>query len=492
MIATDGRSPRVVLQEIAHRAMIARGLAPDFNPAAVAELEAIQHLVPPANGGGGRDLRHLPWCSIDNDDSRDLDQLSVAEVLPDGATKILVAIADVAGLVRRGSALDAHARQNTTSVYTVAQIFPMLPEKLSTDLTSLNFEAERMAVVIEMVFAGDGALQRSDIYSARVRNRAKLAYNSVAPWLEENGPVPPAVAAVPGLAENLQAQDRVAQRLRWLRHERGALTFETIEARPTFAGEALREIEAVKSNRAKHLIEDLMVAANGATAKFLAAKKFPSIRRVVRVPAHWDRIVELAAEHGTILPERPDAKALENFLVKAKAADRVRFPDLSLSVIKLMGAGEYVLELPGGNSAGHFGLAVRDYAHSTAPNRRYPDLLTQRLLKAALTGGAPPYTNEDLAALATHCTEQEDAAKKVERQVGKSAAAMVLQTRVGERFDAIVTGASEKGTWVRVLVPPVEGKLEGGGARLRVGQRVAVRLVHTDVERGFIDFRSAE
>ncbi|MEO6568341.1 MAG: RNB domain-containing ribonuclease [Opitutaceae bacterium] len=490
MIAIDARSPRALLQEIARRAMFARGLAPDFAPAAIAELGAIAG---PARGGGGatRDLRHLLWCSIDNDDSRDLDQLSVAEVLPTGATKVLVAIADVAVLVQPRSAIDAHARQNTTSVYTVAQIFPMLPEKLSTDLTSLNFGEDRVAVVIEMVFSESGTLENADVYPAWVHNRAKLAYNSVAPWLEGKSEPPAAVSAVAGLAENLLQQDRVAQRLRWLRHERGALTFETIEARPTFAGEALKDIEAVKTNRAKHLIEDLMVAANGATAHFLAAKNFPSIRRVVRTPANWNRIVDLAAERGATLPAQPDVKALEAFLVKAKAADRVRFPDLSLSVIKLMGAGEYVLELPGAKSAGHFGLAVRDYAHSTAPNRRYPDLITQRLVKAAIAGEAPPYTDQELAALASHCTEQEDAAKKVERQVGKSAAALVFQNRIGEQFDAIVTGASAKGTWVRVLHPPVEGKLESGFEGRRVGDRVRVQLVHTDVERGFIDFRAA-
>ena len=488
MIATDGRQPRVVLQEIAHRAMVARGLSPEFDSAAMAELDAIRG---PAAGveSSTRDLRHLLWCSIDNDESRDLDQLSVAEALPAGATRLLVAIADVAELVSRRSAIDGHAQQNTTSVYTVAQIFPMLPEKLSTDLTSLNFDADRVAIVIEMVFTATGALQRSDIYPARVRNRAKLAYNSVAAWLERGAPIPPAISAVSGLEENIRLQDLVAQQLRALRHERGALSFETVEARPTFEGESLKGIEAVQSNRAKHLIEDLMVAANGVTAQFLAAKNLSSIRRVVRTPKHWDRIVELAAERGATLPAGPDAMALEKFLVNAKTEDPARFPDLSLSVIKLMGAGEYVLELPGGNSAGHFGLAVRDYAHSTAPNRRFPDLITQRLLKAAIAGAEAPYANDELAALAKHCTEQEDAAKKVERQVGKSAAAMVLQPRIGEQFDAIVTGAAEKGTWVRVLNPPVEGKLEAGYEGRKVGERLRVQLVRVDVERGFIDFR---
>jgi VacB/RNase II family 3'-5' exoribonuclease len=488
MTTPDGKQSRALLQNIARRVMLARGLAPDFGPAAMAELDAIR--VPAAaTDASTRDLRQLLWCSIDNDDSLDLDQLSVAEALPDGATKILVAIANVSAVVKQGSALDGHARQNTTSVYTAAQIFPMLPEKLSTDLTSLNFAADRLAIVIEMVFAPDGSLATSEIYPATVRNRAKLAYNSVAAWLDGNAPVPPAIGAVTGLADNIQLQDRVARQLAELRHRRGALSLETLQTRPVFDGEILTGLEADTPNSAKRLIEDLMIASNGVTARYLAAKKFPSIRRVVRIPAHWDRIVELAAEHGATLPQQPDAKALEQFLVAAKAADPDRFPDLSLSVIKLLGAGEYVLELPGGNVAGHFGLAVRDYSHSTAPNRRFPDVITQRLLKAAMAGRPPPYANDELASLAKHCTEQEDAAKKVERQVGKSAAAMLLCSRIGEQFDAIVTGASDKGTWVRLSQPPVEGKLESGPAGLRVGDRIRVQLVRTDVERGFIDFK---
>ena len=480
-------SPRSVLQAIAHRAMIARGLAPDFTPAALAELDAIR--APAAAGDATvRDLRQLLWCSIDNDDSRDLDQLSVAEARPEGATKILVAIAEVAAVVKVGSALDGHARQNTTSVYTAAQIFPMLPEKLSTDLTSLNFAADRLAVVIEMVFAADGSLASSDIYQATVRNRAKLAYNSVAAWLDGGAPMPPAVGAVAGLADNLLLQHRVARQLAELRHLHGALSLETLEARPVFDGGALTGLVADPPNAAKRLIEDLMVAANGVTARFLAAKKFPSIRRVVRPPAHWDLIVELAAQHSAALPKEPDAVALEQFLVAQKAAHPAGFPDLSLSVIKLLGAGEYVLELPGGEVAGHFGLAVRDYSHSTAPNRRFPDVIAQRLLLAAMAGRPPPYANAELAALASHCTEQENAAKKVERQVGKSAAAMLLSSSIGQPFDAIVTGASAKGTWVRISQPPIEGKLDSGPAGLRVGDRLRVQLVHTDVERGFIDF----
>ena len=465
--------------------MLARGLAPDFSPRARAELDAIAG---PANGRGARDLRGLLWCSIDNDDSRDLDQLSVAEALPDGATRILVAIADVASLVARGSGIDEHARQNTTSVYTAAAIFPMLPERLSTDLTSLNPAVDRCAIVVEMVFDAGGALQRSDVYEALVHNRAKLAYNSVAAWLDGTGPTPAAIEAVPGLAENIRLQDRVAQRLRGLRYERGALALETVQARPVFDGSTLKDLTAEQSNRAKHLIEDFMIAANGVTAEFLAAKRFPSVRRVVRTPKNWDRIVTLAAEHGAKLPIAPDAKALSDFLERARAADPLRFPDLSLSVVKLLGAGEYVMEEPQTKAPGHFGLAVRDYAHSTAPNRRYPDLITQRLVKAALHGGKPPYGAEELAALARHCTEQEDAAKKVERQVSKSAAAMLLSTRVGEKFDGLVTGAAEKGTWVRLFHPPVEGKVVSGIDGWQVGRRVRVQLVHVDIERGFIDF----
>jgi exoribonuclease-2 len=485
---TDTNNNRSILQGIAHRAMLERGLFPDFPPLALAELDGI-HGPAARTEEATRDLRNLLWCSIDNDDSRDLDQLAVAEALPNGATKVLVAIADVDAVVKKRSALDDHARQNTTSVYTVAETFSMLPERLSADLTSLNYESYRLAVVVEMVLAGDGSLQSSDLYGATVRNRAKLAYNSVAGWLEGNGPRPQGIGKVSGLDENLRLQDRVAQKLKALRHLHGALDLETIEARPVFAGDELKDLEADKKNRAKDIIEDFMIAANGVTARYLASKEFPSLRRVVRTPKRWDRIIELAAERGATLPKEPDAKALEQFLVAAKAADPLRFPDLSLSVIKLLGAGEYVVERPGDSVAGHFGLAVKDYTHSTAPNRRYPDLITQRLLKASVAGRSRPYENDELEPLAKHCTEAEDAANKVERQVIKSAAAILLETRIGEQFDAIVTGASDKGTWVRLLHPPIEGRLESGFEGLDVGHRLRVQLVRTDVERGYIDFK---
>ncbi len=488
MTNSDEKQHRSILQRIARRVMIERGLLPDFSAQAIAELNGITSAAT-AIGETARDLRNLAWCSVDNDDSRDLDQLSVAETLPEGVVKILVAIADVEILVKTGLALDEHAKHNTTSVYTAAQIFPMLPEKLSTDLTSLNFDSDRLAIVIEMAISPDGSLQSSDIYKALVCNHAKLAYNSVAGWLEGTGEMPQAIGVVNGLAENLRLQNTVARKLKSLRHEHGALDLETVEARPVFEGDEIKELVVEKRNSAKDIIEDFMITANGVTARYLAAKNLPSLRRVVRTPKRWDRIVEVAAEHGFKLPDVPDSKSLDEFLISSRSADPLRFPDLSLSIIKLLGAGEYVVELPGGSSAGHFGLAVKDYAHSTAPNRRYPDLITQRLLKAAMAGDPMPYATDELEALAKHCTENEDAAKKVERQVEKSAAAIVLESKINQRFDAIVTGASVKGTWVRLLHPPIEGRLVSGFEGLDIGNRLNVQLIHTDVERGFIDFK---
>jgi VacB/RNase II family 3'-5' exoribonuclease len=491
---TNKKYHRSILQTIARRAMLERGLLPDFSTEALAELAKLQIPAITANGPaedplGIRDMRNLLWSSIDNDDSRDLDQLTVAEAISPNKVKILVAIADVDSSVKNGSAIDDHARHNTTSVYTAAEIFPMLPERVSTDATSLNFNQDRLSIVVEITIGIDGSLQESNIYRAWVRNHAKLAYNSVAAWLENNGTIPPAILAVKGLAENLQLQDRVAQGMKSLRHIQGALSLETIEAKPVFDGDQIRALEIEEKNRAKEIIEDFMIAANGVTARFLSASNFPSIRRVVRIPKRWDRIVEIAAEHKFRLPEEPDSKALEEFLVSEKASHPIRFPDLSLAVIKLLGSGEYIAEPPEGEASGHFGLAVKDYGHSTAPNRRYPDLLTQRLLKAALEQKATPYSKEELDVLAAHCTEAEDAATKVERQVQKSAAALLLESRIGERFDSIVTGASEKGTWVRLLNIPVEGKLVDGFQGLDVGEQVRVQLIDTNVEQGYIDFK---
>jgi exoribonuclease-2 len=435
-----------------------------------------------------RDLRGLLWCSIDNDESRDLDQLSVGETLASGAVRVLVAIADVDAAVPQQSPVDRHAALNTTSVYTPALTFPMLPDQLSTDLTSLVENADRLAIVIECTTAADGSPAGPDVYGAMVRNRAKLAYQSVDAWLIGRGPLPAAAAAVPGMDAQLRLQDTVAQELGQRRHEQGALEFATTEVRPLFEGDTLRDLLPETSNRAKALIENLMIAANGVVARFLDIRGFPSIRRVVRAPARWDRIVALAAQTGDRLPPAPDSVALSRYLTRRKAADPVRFSDLSHAIIRLLGPGEYVVDQPGGDAPGHFGLAVKDYTHSTAPNRRYPDLLTQRLVKAALAGHPVPYNVQDLGRWAAHCTLQEDVASKVERQVRKSAAAMVVSSRIGERFEAIVTGASTKGTFVRVPSPPIEGKLVRGERGLDVGDRLSVQLVHVDVDKGFIDF----
>jgi VacB/RNase II family 3'-5' exoribonuclease len=475
------------LKSIARNAMLEKGLLPDYSAAVVAETNAISN--PAKADASFRDLRSLPWVSIDNDDSRDLDQLSVAVPLSGAAVKILVAIADVDAIVKKGSAIDGHARTNTTSVYTAAEIFSMLPEKLSTDLTSLGESQERLAIVIEMTLgSGDGVVTGSDIYRAVVVNHAKLAYNGVAAWLDGTAPAPAQVSSMPEVGEQLRLQDRIAQAMKSLRHQHGALSLETIEARPVFDGDVLADLRAEKKNRAAELIEEFMIAANGVTAKLLDSSNFPSLRRVLRVPERWDRIVDLAADFGARLPSKPDIKALENFLVQRRQADPAHFPDLSLSVIKLLGRGEYALDLPGQVTQGHFGLAVKDYTHSTAPNRRYPDLITQRLLKAALQRQPVPYSGEELGALARHCTDNEDAAAKVERQVQKSAAALLLEPRIGEQFDAIVTGASAKGTWVRIMQPVTEGRVVRGDQGLDVGDRVRVKLVDTNVERGFIDF----
>ena len=474
------------LADLAVQAMLERGLAPDFPPAVLEQLAAI-HGPGDEHGAAIADLRALPWCSIDNDDSRDLDQLTACEPLADGAVRVLVAIADVDVLVRKDSPIDQHARHNTTSVYTSALIFPMLPEKLSTDLTSLNPGQDRLAMVTAMVFAPDGSLRDAQIQRAWVHNKAKLAYDSVSDWIEGQAPLPEAAAAVPGMDAQLRTQDAVAQQLRARRRERGALEFQTFQPKAVFDGESVVEIRQQVQNRARQLIEEFMIATNGVTARYLASQGRASLRRVVRSPERWLRIVEVAAEHGVALPAEPDNVALEQFLAQQRARDPLRFPDLSLTIVKLMGSGEYVVEMPGGPATGHFGLAVRDYSHATAPNRRYPDLITSRLLKAALAKAAPPYGHAELDALASHCTQQEDAADKVERQLRKSEAALLLESHVGAAFDGVVTGSSKGNVWVRIFSPPAEGKLSGAPG-LRVGSRVRVRLQSTDVARGHIDF----
>jgi VacB/RNase II family 3'-5' exoribonuclease len=469
----------------ARRAMITNGFQPDI-PAAVAS--EVSKAVEPtaAMAGAVQDLRALPWSSIDNDSSRDLDQLEVAEKLPNGDVRVRVAIADVDGTVTKGSATDQFAALNSTSVYTGVSTFPMLPDQLSTHLTSLGQNDDRPSVVIEFVVGSDGDLKSHTVFLARVKNQAKLAYSTVGAWLDGHGTLP--ASATSAIQDQLRLQDSVAQTLRANRARRGALSLETIEAQSVVRADQTISVELVQKTRASHLIEDFMIAANVAMAQFLDEHNSPSIRRIVRTPERWDRIVALAASLGEKLPAAPDSAALEAFLTKRHAADPDHFPDLSLSIVKLIGPGEYALHLPGSADAGHFGLATHDYTHSTAPNRRYADLVTQRLLKAVLAGQPCPYSTEELTTIAAHSTEREDAARKVERQVRKEVAAVSMAPHVGESFDAIVTGANEKGTYVRVLSPPVEGRVMHGAQGLDVGDRTRVKLVSTDPAKGFIDF----
>jgi VacB/RNase II family 3'-5' exoribonuclease len=473
------------LDQIARNAMLRYGLQPDWPPEALAELARLPAEAPATS----RDLRSLLWSSIDNDESRDLDQL---EVCIDGSPpRVLIAIAEVDALVRRGSALDTHAQTNTTSVYTPARVFPMLPPELSTDRTSLNEREDRPALVVDMAIADDGTVVTGDVYLARVRNRARLTYNAVAAWLDGTAAAPVAVASNGDLAAQLKLQDRIASRLRARRVEQGALDFDRREVKPVLSDGVVTDLRTDEPNRARDLIESFMVAANSVTAQFLTSHGYASIRRVVRSPERWPRIIELARLHGASLPAEPDATALESFLRAQRAARPDDFGDLSLSVIKLLGRGEYVAEPPSGPADGHFALAVSNYTHSTAPNRRFPDLVTQRLIKAALARLTTPYPLPELSALAAHCTKQEDAANKVERLVRKAAAALWMSNRIGEEFDGVVTGASPKGTWVRLRRPLVEGRVERGQEGLDVGDRVRVRLLSTDPDQGFIDFARA-
>ena len=474
----------------AEAAMRQNGFDPEFSPAVMREVRSLDDPSDDPPPVDARDMRALPWSSIDNRESRDLDQIEVAERLPDGSIRVRIGIADVETLVALGSAADEHASANTTSVYTGVAVFPMLPERLSTDLTSLNEGEDRLAVVIEFDVAADGALGNASVYRALVRNRAKLTYDAVGAWLENVGPEPPAIARWPVLREQVRLQDEAAQQLRRARSIAGALNFESVEASPVVVKGKVVDLAVARRNRARDLIEDFMVAANRSVATYLLEHNSPSIRRVVREPKRWDRIVALAAELGAVLPDRPDNKALSEFLSERRAADPEHFADLSLSVVKLLGPGEYVLERRIGNrrTAGHFGLAVADYVHSTAPNRRFADLVTQRLLRAVQSGSARPYSDDELVAIAKRCTERGEAARKVERTMRKIAGASMLAERVGESFAAVVTASSPKGVYARVLSPPVEGRIVRGGAGLDVGDTVRLTLVTADPVKGHIDF----
>ncbi len=472
----------------AHAAMIEHGFQPDFPAGTDNELRAIEADPAAPAPSGLEDLRDLLWSSIDNDTSKDLDQIEWAEQLADGRIRVLVGVADVDARVHRGSILDGHARGETTSVYTGVKVFPMLPAELSEGLTSLNENEDRVAVVVEFAVDRAGAAPDGKVYRALVRNRAQLAYNAVGAWLEGRAAAPGKVAANAALAAQLRLQDAAVQRMVGARFQHGALDLETIETRPVMLAEQAVEIARLEKNRATSLIEEFMVAANGVVARTFEAAGVASIRRVVRTPKRWSRIVELAGRLGATLPADPDSKALNDFLLAQKQKDPDHFPDLSLAVVKLMGPGEYVLVKPNEVSPGHFGLAVQDYTHSTAPNRRFPDVVTQRLLKAWLAHGSQPYPEDQLNAIAARCTLMEDGARKVEREMQKRIAAVVLHPHIGQSYRAIVTGVNHYGTFVRTLDPHVEGMLVEGGKGLDVGDRVSVKLVSTDPERGFIDF----
>jgi exoribonuclease II len=485
------------LQRLAIAAMRTRGLKPEFSAEATLEAEAWR-LQPPEPGPGVQDLRGLLWFSIDNHDTRDMDQLSFAEPLADGQARLRVAVADVAAMVRPDGAIETHAAANTTSVYTAAGVFPMLPETLSADLSSLHEGQDRLAVVVDMRIGPDGTVGEAQLYRALVHNHARLVYEPVAAWLELDpaeapvtGGAAPAWLRQPGLAEQLRLHDDIATRLRQRRVDSGALSVKTGEPRPVFEHGRLVDLRPDEKNRAKELIADLMIAANGATARFLAAQRYPSLRRMLPAPRRWDRLVDLSRQHGGSLPAEADPRALDAFLQTRRASDPAGFADLSLAVVKLLGSGEYAAEAPDASNPGHFGLAVADYAHSTAPNRRYPDLVTQRIVQAALDRAPAPYRLEELAAIARHCTVQEDNARKVERQLLKAAAALLLHDRLGQTFDAIVTGASAKGTFVRIQRPTVEGRVVRGFEGLDVADPVRVRLASVDAEQGFIDFERA-
>ena len=467
--------------------MVAEGFHPDFPPEVIQEAKSLK---PAANNAGPAaiDMRSLLWSSIDNDSSRDLDQVEYVEKLPDGTVRLMIGIADVDASVPKGSKLDQRAAAESTSVYAGVATFPMLPDELSTGLTSLLDQQERAALVIELHITNDGNVDCHDACRALIRNQCKLAYSSTGAWLEGRGPIPPAAAAVPGMEAQLRLQLETSERLRGIRKQKGLLAFGSVEAEPVMGDGQVKDLAVSRHNVAEDIIESFMVAGNVAMAIFLREKKSLALRRVVKTPKRWDRIQAIASEYGVKLPDAPDPRALADFLDARKAADAAHFPDLSLSIVKLMGPGEYIVEPPGAEHEGHFGLAADDYTHSTAPNRRYADLVTQRLLKAASVDGPCPYTEAELTAIAAHCTEREDAARKVERVMRKVAAASLLSSRVGQEFDGIVTGASPKGTFARLLKFPAEGMIVRGAQGLDVGETVRVRLASVNVAKGFIDF----
>ena len=478
------------LAAAAATATVQAGFSTDFSPDVADQVAAIRAAAGKGTSGA-QDMRPLLWSSIDNDTSRDLDQAEEADETA-GGTLVRVAIANVAGSVARGSPIDQHAAAQTVTIYTPARIFPMLPVELSTDLTSLSENTPRAALVVEFTVADDGDVGSGRVCEALIENRAQLVYSRVGPWLEGGAAGAQAdakIAASVELQQQLRLQDRAAQALRAGRLRRGALEFERPEAELAPAGGTTGAMRSVRPNRANDLIEELMIAANETMARTLRDSGRSSLRRVVRSPERWGRIVQLAAETGNALPAEADSAALSAFLQARRTADPVHYPDLSLAVIKLMGPGEYVVARAGAeNLDGHFGLATQDYTHATAPNRRFADLVLQRLLLSLLRNEAAPYTDDELDAIAAHCNERESAARKLERAMLKRAAALSLVNSIGQVNRGVITGASPKGTYVRLIDPPIEGRVTQAEQGLDVGDVVSVKLLRADPQLGFIDF----
>jgi exoribonuclease R len=489
------------------------GFKPEFGRDVQEQVSEIERDI--AHWGDAKsaaDLRGLGWSSIDNDTSKDLDQIEVAERVPTGI-RLHIAIGDVAAAVEKGSPIDEHAQNQTQTIYTAVKNFPMLPLELSAGLTSLNENEDRLAILMSFTVASNGELLDETVSRSWVRNRAQLAYSRVGPWLDAGGNDPKNVVNLRSdsarehdsdeaastrmdgdrnlradwLAEQLKLQDEATEALHRTRIAAGALDFHKAEAEPVLMDGHIASVHEVTQNRAMHLIEDLMVAANGVMARALRKGGRSGLQRVVKTPERWNRIVALAQRTGRTLPEQPDSVELNKFLQAQRESDPDHYPDLAVAVIKLMGPGEYMLMRADDDPTGHFGLAARDYTHSTAPNRRFPDLVTQRILHAMMDDAPPPYTDGELAAIAQHCNEADKALRKIERRMQKRVAAVAMSGHVGEDFKAVVTGSSDKGVYARVIEPPFEGRVVEGEYGLDVGDVVRVKLIHTDPARAFID-----
>jgi VacB/RNase II family 3'-5' exoribonuclease len=468
----------------AHRAMHEAGFRPEFGGAVMQEVAELSNR---QTENDATDLTHLNWSSIDNEESRDLDQLEYAEKKGNDNIRLMVAISSVIDHVRKDGPIYLHAAYNTTSVYTGVETFHMLPEALSTDRTSLLEGQTRLAMVVDLEVTPNGDLINPQVYRARVQNHARLTYEEAGEFMQGNSHASEIISTCPWLREQLSLQMAASHRLISLRKKEGALTFSSFEPRLVKRNGKIVDLKLYPHTVARELIESFMVAVNISTATYLKSKNWPIIERVVTAPRRWGRIREVVREYGVELPLEPEQKALSSFLAKQRAKDEVKFQTLSLAIVKLLGPGEYVVEYTHGPQQGHFGLAVDDYSHSTAPNRRFADLVLQKLLRACSAGQPMPYSDDELQQIAARCTERETAARKVERLMRKVCAATLIRARVGQEFSGMITGASRKGTYARLFDFPAEGKVVRGERGVDVGDRVRLRLLNADPETGFID-----